>query len=190
MEPDASPSRSLRASAPDSRYRAAAAFQLFTSGSVKPNVIQDWSIVGPFPEDFAKGFAPETDYLAGKLSLQATYKGAADAEVKWQRINEGKAPGAAGIDFLPLFKPNANVTAYATTKVISATEQDATLLTGSDDGIVVWLNGQKVHSNNACPRRRPRFRPRQCAPQEGRKHHPGESDAGRRRLGLLPAVCG
>ncbi|MBM3958138.1 MAG: hypothetical protein FJ313_08820, partial [Gemmatimonadetes bacterium] len=37
--------------------------------------------------------------------------------------------------------------AYAVTWIISPQEQDAVLAIGSDDGLVVWVNGERVHTN-------------------------------------------
>jgi hypothetical protein len=128
--------------------KAQSAFAALQSGAAKPNAIQNWQITGPFGLDFDKAFAPETEYLSGKLNLQRTYKGLNDAEVKWEHINEGKTPGADVIDFRKYFNPADNVSAYAFTKIVSDRERDATLLTGSDDGIIVWLNGQKVQTQN------------------------------------------
>jgi len=40
-----------------------------------------------------------------------------------------------------------NVAAYALVWVESLEEQDAVLALGSEDGVVVWLNGERVHKN-------------------------------------------
>lgn len=128
--------------------KAQLAIGLHKKGEVKPNAIQDWYLAGPFALDFDKAFEPELKYSTNKLDLQESYKGLNDTEVKWQHINEGKAPGSGVIDLNSRFKPNQNVTVYAYTRIVSDRDCDASLLTGSDDGIVVWLNGRKVQSQN------------------------------------------
>ena len=129
--------------------RAQAAFDVIQKGEGAPNAIQDWHLVGPFALGFEEAFPPEAQYLANTLDLKATYQGLDGAEIRWKRINEGKPPSAGLINLQNEFQPKQSATAYAFTTITSDREQDTVLLTGSDDGIVVWLNGQKVQSQDA-----------------------------------------
>ena len=54
-------------------------------------------------------------------------------------------PSDGHVDFLPLFQPNENVSAYAHAQVTVDKDQDVYLKVGSDDGVAIWVNGQKVH---------------------------------------------
>ena len=59
-------------------------------------------------------------------------------------LASGSAP--VYIDLLGHFGKRSNVVAYAFTYVYSPEEIDAQILLGSDDGCVLWVNGQKVHA--------------------------------------------
>jgi putative heme-binding domain-containing protein len=96
-----------------------------------------WKLIGPFPND-GKAHPPEKE-----LKFDAAYKGAA-AEVKW-REHKADAGAHGKVDLLPLYNPNQNVVAYGHAEVLSGSDRDATLQVGSDDSIVIWLNGKKVH---------------------------------------------
>lgn len=113
------------------------------AGPIAP-FMQDWQVAGPFPNPqgkaFAKTFPPETE-----IDPEATYEGAAETEVKWQKAPE-KAKNKNGFVDLAYIQPNANVCAYAYRTIESDRARQATLYLGSDDGIVAWLNGEKVIS--------------------------------------------
>lgn len=54
------------------------------------------------------------------------------------------------LDFDALFQPEVSndlITGYAFCYVTSPDEQNIAMLVGSDDGIVVWVNGEEVHRN-------------------------------------------
>jgi hypothetical protein len=107
--------------------------------------ITRWWIVGPF--DNAGNSAADKAYLPEQeidLTKPFTVEGKSYTW-RWQPISD-----ATGVQNLtPLFSPNTNVVAYAYTEITVLTEQDALLKLGSDDGIVVWVNGQQVHRNIA-----------------------------------------
>jgi hypothetical protein len=115
-------------------------------------VIQDWWVTGPFPNEkglagFEVAYGPEQEYSKAGINLKSTYKGMGDKDVTWQHINAGKLPAPGVVDFNSRFQPNAEVTAYAYTKIVSDRDRIATLLTGSDDTITVWINGKQVLAN-------------------------------------------
>jgi len=51
------------------------------------------------------------------------------------------------VNFLGLYGQKNNVAAYALTWIKSDKARDAILAIGSDDGVMVWLNGKQVHKN-------------------------------------------
>jgi tetratricopeptide (TPR) repeat protein len=53
------------------------------------------------------------------------------------------------LDFAACFDGAEHISAYALAYVYSKTEQEVALLTGSDDGVRLWLNGQLIHHNSA-----------------------------------------
>jgi putative membrane-bound dehydrogenase-like protein len=99
--------------------------------------ILSWKLIGPFPND-GKAYPPEKE-----LHFNAVYKGAG-ANVRWSdRRADARAHGK--IDLLALYNPNQNVVAYGYAEIPSGSDREANLLVGSDDSIVIWLNGKKVH---------------------------------------------
>jgi putative heme-binding domain-containing protein len=101
--------------------------------------VLNWKLIGPFPND-EKAYPPET-----MLKFDAVYAGA-KGKVKW-RDATADASQHGMVNLLKLFQPNTNVVAYGFAEFVSDTERDAQLLVGSDDTIVIWLNGKKVHQH-------------------------------------------
>ena len=61
----------------------------------------------------------------------------------------GKTPGVprlsnGKVNLAALYAPNTNVVAYGYAEIDAPVARAATLLVGSDDSIVIWLNGKKV----------------------------------------------
>ena len=102
--------------------------------------ILSWMLSGPYTQEgktgsdlFDVAFPPE--------------KPPAQAEWKVVTVPPNAAvPGMVEMD--KILGGNERV-AYLRTQVTSPKAQEAMLELGSDDGIKVWLNGQRVHSNNA-----------------------------------------
>lgn len=125
----------------------------------KDAFIKDWLLLGPLPncddcdaKDFkhgarCKGFA--TDYLAvsgGEYGVKP-YEG---DKVKVSENDEGLSwfihhSDDNEIHLNDLMKPNDMVVAYAYTEIISPENQKIILSVGSNDGVKVFLNGEKVH---------------------------------------------
>jgi len=114
--------------------------------------INRWWIVGPFPatldEGLDKVFPPEE-----QIDLKATYDGIEGKRIGWRKT-ERRIAGAAELteeffvklhDFFGGY--HQNVVCYALTYLRAPEDMDATLALGSDDGVVVWLNGEEVHRN-------------------------------------------
>jgi putative membrane-bound dehydrogenase-like protein len=101
--------------------------------------ILSWRLIGAFPND-DKVYPPE-----GELKFDAVYDGA-HAEAKW-RTGKGDATNHGKVNLAALYQPNTNVLAYGYAEIDSASARGAQLLVGSDDSIVIWLNGKKVHEH-------------------------------------------
>ena len=50
-------------------------------------------------------------------------------------------------DLRPLMNPNTQVVSYARAEIHVNQTQEVLLKMGSDDGVIAWLNGKKVHEN-------------------------------------------
>ncbi|MCK4659186.1 MAG: DUF5110 domain-containing protein [Phycisphaerae bacterium] len=112
--------------------------------------INRWWVVGPFSAEFKTGldqvFPPEQ-----KIDLQATYKGVKDQKIGWRKVGREITPGA---DFTEEFfvrlnevfsGHHHNAVCYALTYLHAPVDTDATLAFGTDDGVVIWLNGEEIH---------------------------------------------
>ena len=100
--------------------------------------VAQWLVCGPFENvDRAahqQVLPPETE-----LNFGAKYDGAG-GQVGWHAV---EAKGGL-VDFLKVFERQASAAAYAFTTVTAKAACDAELRVGSDDGCVVWVNGEKV----------------------------------------------
>jgi putative membrane-bound dehydrogenase-like protein len=99
--------------------------------------VEHWRIIGPFLND-GKAYPPETEQ-----KFDAVYPGC-DQQVKWQEVRANLRDHGR-LDLAARFQPNTDVVAYGYAEVDSAAARDAELVVGSDDSIIIWLNGQKVH---------------------------------------------
>ncbi len=112
--------------------------------------IAGWWIIGPISNT-----GGETQDLAHPpekepIDLAKTYPGMGGKSVAWRQVlrDEGLDLAAEHIvDFNELLGPTEKADAYGFTWLDSPKDQDAVLALGSDDGVVVWLNGQRVHTN-------------------------------------------
>ncbi|MDP6524034.1 MAG: hypothetical protein QGH15_07415 [Kiritimatiellia bacterium] len=110
-----------------------------------PSVSRWWTL-GPFDN---KGdgtvdtvLPPETE----PIDLAKSYAGKGGKRIAWQK-REWPATLQPTSNFVLNFGDNRNSAAYALTWIDSPTARDAILAVGSDDGVVVWLNDERVHAN-------------------------------------------
>jgi HEAT repeat protein/glucose/arabinose dehydrogenase len=96
-----------------------------------------WRLIGPFPND-GKIYPPEVEQ-----KFDASYK-SGGKEVKWREA-KGDVKNHGKVDLAGRFSPNTDVVAYGYAEIESVTDREAQLLVGSDDSIIIWLNGKKVH---------------------------------------------
>jgi putative membrane-bound dehydrogenase-like protein len=101
--------------------------------------IEQWHIIGPFPNDMSKAFPPERG-----VQLAAEYEGK-DGKVKWRTV---KPDGTGYVDLHAFFAPSsADIVSYLTCEVESPVDQPAVLSFGTDDEAKLWLNGTQVFSH-------------------------------------------
>jgi hypothetical protein len=119
---------------------------------------QDWYVVGPFPNpDYAgqsfqlKEFGPEQglDLAATYTGMQTGEKEPQEGAVRWRALLPEGAPTLAAppVNLLNAFAPNRSVIGYAATTIVSDRERTVQLLTGGDERLAVWVNGERVVFN-------------------------------------------
>ncbi|MBU1048034.1 MAG: DUF5110 domain-containing protein [Candidatus Omnitrophica bacterium] len=116
---------------------------LYKTTAGKGGHLSKWNIVGPFEFDKNKKlseqkYGPEE----GQIDLSVSYKGADYRDIQWQKaeINEDNI-----VNLIKYFKFDDKIV-YAVTYLHSEREQEVVLKINSDDGVEVWLNGEKIHS--------------------------------------------
>jgi hypothetical protein len=112
--------------------------------------INEWWVLGPFDAPFEealdKKFPPED-----AIDLSAAYTGKEGAELRWRQVRRQIAPGddvtsEFFVDFDDVYGRRVyEAVSYALTYLDAPEETDAVLAIGSDDGVIVWLNGEPVH---------------------------------------------
>lgn len=119
--------------------------------STLPDIAKaDWLLLGTFTTTDAETWGDvsmfQTDYLIeiGGEAAARPQEGQQTAGKTWT-----KASQAMPIDLLAAFGNQQNCVAYAYLEFESASEQQAALKLGSDDGIRVWLNGELLLSHHA-----------------------------------------
>ncbi len=98
--------------------------------------ILEWDLYGPFAIDSAEG---KLDFV--KERAEVSLKALANAQ---PRPAASKRPDGL-IDLRALLSEAQNQSAYAFGQLESSSETDVELHAGSDDQLVVWLNGVRVH---------------------------------------------
>ncbi len=113
-----------------------------------------WTVVGPFENERGSGlkrsFGPEKEFIPSKR-----YRGKV-REVGWRAVNGTDAAGGY-IDLDALFRPDDQVLAHAAFALVLSRPETVALHFGSDEAVVVWVNGFEVLRRDV---RRP-FRPDQ-----------------------------
>ncbi len=112
----------------------------------KESAVRHWNLIGPFPFDKRQGIAdavygPEQESV---FPMEKTYASAGGAEVRWQK---GVSGPEDVVDLGALVK-GTDCLAYALVYLRSDRRQPVKFMASSDDGIEMFLNGTKIHSNN------------------------------------------
>jgi hypothetical protein len=115
--------------------------------------VNHWMIVGPFdaPTDdrLQQVFPPEQD-----PRLEAAYEVQDAQEIGWRKFSRLISPETElteefYVEFHRVFgQYHRNAVAYAQTFLHAPRKMEVTLAVGSDDGVVVWLNGEEIHRND------------------------------------------
>ncbi len=101
--------------------------------------IPGWALIGPFPDDGAV-YPPEKE-----IHFDESYQGA-EKKVSWRLNVRADLKQHGRVNLAGKFSPSDNVVVYGYTEIEAPEARDAELLVGSDDTIVLWVNGKKVHS--------------------------------------------
>ena len=113
--------------------------------SIDGEYIKEWLLLGPlFPDDLETDFLADVGGEANVGPREGDTVTAADGRNlvwKWYKSERGV------IDLLNAVGDHEHATAYAFCVLESETAGDAEVLLGSDDGVAVWINGERVHSN-------------------------------------------
>jgi hypothetical protein len=114
----------------------------------------NWRYIGPFDNTGRRGFA--TAYPPEKeIVLDRKYKAKGGEEVGWK---EGKFTDGQ-VNSLALFANNNDAVVYLYREITCKAAMKLPVSLGSDDGLVVWLNGKSLVSQNV---------ERGCAPDQAR----------------------
>jgi HEAT repeat protein len=107
--------------------------------------VVDWWVVTPIQDPDGNGLEkkhfPE-DVI--DLAKEQRFEG---RRFRWQKLGDVSLDGR--IDLTTSFRRSEKVLTYAYTEVSSPKAQEVLFKMGSDDGIACWLNGQRIHLNNA-----------------------------------------
>lgn len=110
-----------------------------------PPYFTNWHVVGPFHYNPSlplgqQQYPPEK----GQLDLGASYVGSGGRNVRWK---EAGADPTGLVDLREHFDTADQMMAYALARFDALAERTLELLVYSDDGVELWWNGQKIHSN-------------------------------------------
>ncbi|HIJ65381.1 MAG TPA: hypothetical protein HPP77_05455, partial [Candidatus Hydrogenedentes bacterium] len=110
--------------------------------AARAGFISHWELIGPFAlRSFGDSFPPEHTY-----EPNAAYTGADGRQVTWEKWFVEDPSGVT--DLQARFTPSRQVAAYARAVVTVPENCDILVKIGSDDGVVCWLNGKKIHEND------------------------------------------
>ncbi|MBN1489350.1 MAG: HEAT repeat domain-containing protein [Phycisphaerae bacterium] len=117
--------------------------------------VTSWWFIGPFTGDDAATW--KTAYFPEK-DVDLAAGGEADGKTfAWKHHRTQDFDGI--VNLWDAVGAENHAVAYAYAEIIVAEAQDVVLRLGSDDGIIVWLNGEPVHANPG---------PRACSPDQDR----------------------
>ncbi len=130
-----------------------------------PTLEGKWYFVGPFDNTESAGF--DTAYPPEReIDLGKTYPGKDGAKAAWKPMPDFKVGQVVD---LKRFPENDNSTVYLYHEIEVAEALTLPVSLGSDDSLVVWLNGRQLVAQNVA---------RACAPDQDRatlKLHPGKN---------------
>jgi glucose/arabinose dehydrogenase len=112
------------------------------AASGQPGWPDDWHVIGPFDNaGLATVYPPEQ-----KIDLAAKYPVKGGGEAGWKKV---KYPDGVVHDLKPNFALADNCICYLYRQITVESDSRIRVGLGSDDGIIVFLNGKKVFTNDA-----------------------------------------
>lgn len=110
-----------------------------------PVQLGPWYLIGSFDNKDGKGFAavypPETE-----IALDQTVPGMSDSQATWRRMDAFRDGQIHSLN--PHFRLTEQAIAYLYRKIKVKEPMEITGYFGSDDGLAVWLNGEKLISQD------------------------------------------
>lgn len=97
--------------------------------------VMEWQAIGPFPSDKPHPFDP------AKLTGPIAVPGADGKPMPWRKLKSG---GDGMLDLAKLIGSGDGQGMYLLATITSKTDRDADMRFGSDDTMIVWLNGTKL----------------------------------------------
>ncbi len=107
--------------------------------------VVNWWLVGPMDNGNRKGL--ETKYFPEDVIDLVNEQRIEARRFRWQEYKDVSLDGV--IDLVPVFRRSDDRVAYAYTELESPAAREVLFKMGSDDGIACWLNGERIHLNNA-----------------------------------------
>lgn len=116
----------------------------------------DFKVIGVFDNTDNKGmdvvYGPEKNIAKG-INFSKVYPGRWKLPPRWRNLDKRNCSRAGGGAFLvnlieefrSLNLPTDDVVAYAATYIYSDEAKDVRFDLGTDDGCVLWLNGEEIH---------------------------------------------
>jgi hypothetical protein len=102
-----------------------------------------WQLIGPFANTGLETvYPPEQGY-----DPKASYPALGDTKARWTAHTTPDIFGV--VELHTLLSPSKDALAYARAEITVEAPQDILVKCGSDDGIAVWVNGERVHVNDA-----------------------------------------
>ncbi len=101
-----------------------------------------WWMIGPFSAVDVASWTHE-EFPEIEIDLSKTYR-VGDRDVRWR--SRGASDESGVINLESFFEPHDDVAIYASCELVLKKEHEVTFKCGSDDGIIVWVNGERVHA--------------------------------------------
>ena len=98
--------------------------------------IRDWRVVGPFKRDDRPPFPP-----GDPIKPDAKFKGI-KGQVTWKPT---RGDDRGKVDLGALYSKDDNLGAFGAAEVVSPEAGSARFAVGSDDSLIVWINGKQVY---------------------------------------------
>lgn len=118
------------------------------AGALAPRrgFLTTWYVCGPIPRSGEDALGEQPFGDGGPALPSGDGADAGAGLPPWKQIASEDLDGALDLD--ALLDPHDNVCAYALCEIPSEAAREVLLKLGSDDGVAVWLNGERLHVND------------------------------------------